>query len=299
MSWLNHHHLQYFRVIAREGGLSAAAKQLHVTHSTLSTQLKQLEEALGSPLFDRQGRRLVLTAFGEQVLAYAEAIHRLGTELLEVSAGRGKPEHRRPVRVAAVSSLPRTVLAKLLDPVLRSRAWGPVEVRQADLDTIVGELLSGETHVALADAPLVRAGVHSHLLGSSGLTWYAARGEARRLQRGFPASLVGEAFVLPTQRVLLRKPLERWLVDTVGEFRVAAEVDDAAMMRVLGARGIGVFPVRDALRAEVEDLFDVEPLGPVEGLMERYYALSVERRVRDDAVGAIIGAARLSLGGKP
>lgn len=295
MPSLNHHHLQYFRVIAREGGLSGAAKVLRLTHSTLSAQLKQLEEALGAPLFDRKGRGLVLTGFGEQVLAYAEAIHRLGAELLEVAEGRGGPAHRRPFRVTCVASLPRTVLARLLAPVLSDPNLGPIEVRQADPDTIVAELLRGDTHVALAEAPLVRSGVHSHLLGQSGLTWYAARGEGLRLSRGFPESLRGAAFVLPGKKVQLRAPLERWLVDTLGSFRIAAEVDDAAMLRVLGAQGVGVFPVRDALRAEVEDLFDVAPVGPVEGLVERYYALSVERRVQDEAVASIIGAARQHL----
>ena len=59
--WLNYQHLFYFWMIAREGGLSRAAERLRITHSTLSVQLRALEEFLGAPLFERRGRRLVLT----------------------------------------------------------------------------------------------------------------------------------------------------------------------------------------------------------------------------------------------
>ncbi len=60
MAELNYHHLRYFRAIAQQRSLTRAAEQLHVSPSALSIQLRQLEERLGQPLFERQHRQLVL-----------------------------------------------------------------------------------------------------------------------------------------------------------------------------------------------------------------------------------------------
>ena len=67
MDWLNYHHLLYFWMVAKEGGISRAAKQLHLTQPTLSSQIKKLEKAVGAELFTRVGRSLVLTETGQLV----------------------------------------------------------------------------------------------------------------------------------------------------------------------------------------------------------------------------------------
>lgn len=298
-TWLNHHHLQYFRLIAREGGLSPAARHLGLTHSTLSAQLKQLEGMLGGSLFDRKGRRLVLTPFGEEVLGYAESIHRLGAQLLDFASGRASPERRREFRVGVISALPKTLVYRLLEPVLTSPRWGPIEIREFEPSAMLGALISGRVHLGLSDSPSLQPGVHSHFLGSSGLTWFGTPDLARRYRRRFPATLRSAEFVLPAANLALRRALDRWLVEHAEGARIAAEADDTAMLRVLGANGVGVFPVRDALKAEVRDALHAEPIGPIEGVVERYYAVSVERTLRDEAVAAIVSAARSKLGAAP
>src|SRR3954447_23032124 len=91
MEWLNYHHLFYFSAIAQEGGLAAAARKLRLTHSTLSAQLRALEEHFGAKLFERRGKRLVLTPFGSHAVNYAEDIFRLGRELNDVARGELSP----------------------------------------------------------------------------------------------------------------------------------------------------------------------------------------------------------------
>lgn len=291
-TWLNHHHLQYFRTIAREGGISAAARKLAITHSTLSTQLKQLEGVLGGQLFDRQGRRLVLTPFGEQVLTYAEAIHRLGAELIDFSEGRGQPEQRRPARVVVTPTLPRTIVYRLLEGLLAHPAWGPVDVRVRPLSGVLDDLTSGRAHFALSDEPIVKPGLHAHLLGQSGLHWFGAPELAHRYRGAFPQCLKGAPLVLPAPHLALRRVLDRWLVDRGLQVRVAATTDDTSLLRELGARGVGLFPVRDALRAETEGLHHVVPVGPIEGVTERFYAVSVERAVKNEAVALVVGSVK-------
>jgi LysR family transcriptional activator of nhaA len=291
--WLNQHHLEYFRRIAREGGVSAAARKLRLTHSTLSAQLKQLEATLGAPLFTREGRRLVLTPFGEEVLTYAEAIHRVSERLLDFAQSHREPQHRRPLRVSLTSSLPRTVAWRLLEPVLQSPRYGPVELRHRPLAALAGDLSSGRAHLALCDEPVVKAGLRAQLLGASGLTWFGAR-EFARLRDGFPTSLRQVPFVLPSGA--LGAQLERWLVEQgLSGVRVAARADDASALRTLGVRGVGVFPVRDALKAEVEDLHGPVALGPVRGVVERYYVVTRAADAADEAVGLIAAHARAGL----
>ena len=68
MDWLNYHHLLYFWTVAKEGGISKAAKKLHLAQPTLSSQIKKLESSVGAKLFDRSGRALVLTDTGQMVV---------------------------------------------------------------------------------------------------------------------------------------------------------------------------------------------------------------------------------------
>ena len=83
MEWLNYHHLLYFWTVVREGGVSRAAEKLRLAQPTVSAQVKLLEDTLGQPLFDRQGRRLVLTDTGRVVYRYADEIFGIGRELME------------------------------------------------------------------------------------------------------------------------------------------------------------------------------------------------------------------------
>lgn len=297
MEWLNFHHLFYFWRIAREGGLSRAAEQLRLTHSTLSTQLRALEDFLGGALFDRRGRRLVLTPLGEDVAAYADDIFKLGSELVDVA--RGKSSSRRSaLRVGIVSHLPKTVVYRLLTPAIETSGYGPLVARQGELEPLLEELVANRVHVVLADSPPPEshgARVFAHLLGESPMLLYGSTEDARRYRRGFPQSLDDARVLLPTARSSLRRQLDRWFADHGVRVRVEGEFDDAALMRVAGIHGLGLFPVRAALRAEVEDTHSAKLIGPLEGVVERYYVVSREHRIRHPAVGALVENARADL----
>ena len=96
MEFLNYHHLRYFWVVAREGGLRKAADKLHVSQPTISAQLQALEAVLGGKLFHRTGRNLTLTETGQHALVYAEEIFSTGQELLDSLKQRPTS---RPLRV--------------------------------------------------------------------------------------------------------------------------------------------------------------------------------------------------------
>nr|WP_235781661.1 LysR family transcriptional regulator [Shewanella vesiculosa] len=81
MSRLNYHHLYYFWRVAVVGNLTQVAKDLHISQSALSAQIKQFEHNMNVELFERRARRLNLTVHGHRVLAYADDIFSKGEEL--------------------------------------------------------------------------------------------------------------------------------------------------------------------------------------------------------------------------
>lgn len=294
VDWLNYHHLYYFHAIVRDGGMARAARRLRLSHSTLSTQLKALEEQLGQPLFTRQGRRLVLTPFGRDAARYADEIFRTGQELLD--AARSDGFHGRGVlRVGVAPSLPKSLTLRLLEPGIRAMEEVRIELRQDAPDRLVDALASGRLEMLLVDQVPTRSprfDFHAHALGESDILWFAARPLASRLRRGFPASLDGVDAVLPTEGTGLRAGLETWLLERRISLRVRAEADDAGLLRALGVSGLGIFPVRDALRSELAELSTVELVGRCDGMAERYYAISAERRLRHPAAAAVVASAR-------
>lgn len=297
MDWLNYHHLFYFSVIAEEGGVAPAARKLHVTHSTLSAQLRALEHHFGVPLFERRGKRLVLTPFGREAAGYAADIFRLGRELSDVARGRGRPG-REVLRVGAVAALPKTLVHHILGPAMDRLKAGTAFIRQDTSATLFEALATGRLHMVLTDdvpptTPGVR--VHTHPLGETEILLYARAKLARRLRKGFPHSLDQAPFVLPPGSTFVRKRLEAWFAQQDVRPSVKAEIDDAGLLRSFGSAGRGVFPVRAALRAEIEDLHDVELVGRCDGVRERYYAVTTERRIAHPGLAAVLDRARRDL----
>lgn len=297
MEWLNYHHLLYFWVVAREGGIAAAGRRLRLSHATLSAQIRTLEEHLGERLFDRVGRRLVLTEMGRVVLGYAEEIFSLGNELLDTV-------HRRPTGrpgrmiVGVADVLPKTLVRRLLDPALALDPPVRVICVEDHQDRLVERLATHAVDVVLGDAPLpagsaVRA--FSHLLGECGVAMFATRALAQRYRPKFPKSLDGAPFLLPAEGTSLRRSLDRWFAEEGVGPRVIAEFDDSALMKAFGRDGLGVFPAPLATSSDVEEQYGVERVGTLSGMRERYYAISAERRVAHPGVVAITQGAREDL----
>jgi LysR family transcriptional regulator, transcriptional activator of nhaA len=301
MEWLNYHHLFYFSTIVQEGGLSKAAARLRLSHSTLSTQLRALEQFLGTELFERRGRRLVLTPLGAEVADYAAEIFRMGAELVDVARGH-QSGRGAALRVGVVDALPKTLTYRLLEPALHVEDPGPIQVRQDELERLLEELASHKLHLVLTDAPPphgLSVRVHAHWLGETDVLLYGTKELAARYRADFPRSLEDAPLLLPGRAASLRRGLERWLTDRGIRVRIEGELDDAGLLRVFGAMGRGLFPVRAALRTEVEEVLDAVFVGKLDGLRERYYAVSAERRVRHPGVLALIERARSHLeGGK-
>lgn len=84
MTPLNFNHLYYFYIAATEGSITKASKRLNLTPQTISGQVTQFEAQIGVALFDRKGKKLLLSEMGHLIYTYAEDIFQLGDEINNV-----------------------------------------------------------------------------------------------------------------------------------------------------------------------------------------------------------------------
>jgi len=296
---LNYKQLQHFWNVARAGSISRAAEQLHLTPQTLSGQIALLEESLGTPLFRRVGRRLELTEAGQMALSYAEDIFRTGGELEAMLRGShsGRPLQ---FRVGIADVLPKSVVYRLLAPAMALTDPVRIVCREDKLDRLLGELATHRLDLVLSDSPMpeqaeVRG--YSHKLGECGVTFLASPALAAQLSGGFPACLDGAALLLPGEGTALRGQLMRWFSSLQLHPRIAGEFDDSALMNAFGQGGSGIFPASSVVADEIRRQNEVIVIGQTDTVSERFYALSVERRLSHPAVLAILQAASRDLFG--
>jgi LysR family transcriptional activator of nhaA len=298
MEWLNYHHLLYFWTVARQGSIARASAELRLAQPTISNQLKTLEATLGVKLFERQGRRLVLTDVGRTVLRYADDIFHTGRELQR--AVKGLPTGQRPRLVAGVADvIPKRMAAILLQPAVDAQPDLVLVCREGPLPQLLAALALHEIDVVIADVPAsedVKVKAFTHRLGECGTTFFAAPRLAA-LRRGFPRSLAGAPMLLPSPGTALRRALDGWLSRVGVAPSVVGEFDDTALLEAFGARGLGVFAAPSVLEDDIRRQHGVGVLGRAEDVIASFYAISVERRLRHPAVVAVAEAARAAIFG--
>ena len=293
MEWLNYHHLFYFWKVVGAGSISAACQELRLAPPTVSAQLKSLEEQLGEKLLTRSGRRLVPTDMGRTVFRYADEIFGLGRELMD--AVKQRPTGR-PVRlvVGIDDVVPKEIAQALIEPALRLGQPVRLLCREGSLESLLAALAIHELDVVLSDAPVtpslnVRA--YNHPLGECGVTWMATE----TLARALPRSLDGAPVLLPTDDTAIRRRLDQWCEDAGIRPRVVGEFEDYALLRAFGQDGLGVLPVPSVLEKDFRRQYALARIGTAQDVIARFYAVSVERRIRHPAVVAICETARRAL----
>lgn len=292
MSRLNYHHLYYFWRVARSGNLSQAARELHVAQSALSSQIRQLEDSLGQPLFDRQRGRLQVTEWGRLVLSYADEIFARGEELSSL-ARSGQGPAVQVVRVGVVSTMSRNFVDSFLAPLLPAR-----DVRLVVQSRGIAELLDG---LAAHTLDVVLSNINVAVNPSR--PWQArllARqpvsviGPPGRKPRGrFPQGFEKGRWVLPSAPSETRAAFDAYCSLAQFEPDVLAEVEDMAMLRLL-ARDSGAYAilppvvVRDELRrGELREYLALPDV------TENFYAVTVKRSYQPAALRALLGRASI------
>ena len=272
---LNYRHLYNFWMVCKEGSFSRAAERLDMAVQTVSTQVRELESALGQQLFKPLGRSVTLTDAGRIALSHAEGIFQMGKALVDaVREAAGSQSIRLAIGLS--EGISKLAAHALLGPLLDT----------PDLKLICheGQIERLQAELALHNLDLVLAGqpspenpnlrlISEHLV-SSPVAWYGPSELVNEdTVKLFPSSLERLPILLPTGHSTLRASLDHWFHVRDLRVRVVGEFEDSALMSVFAARGLGVFPISRLGADDLGLIPGLHLLGECDGVTEDIYAI--------------------------
>lgn len=287
MQWLNYHHLFYFRAIATEGGIARAAEKLHIGQPTLSSQLKQLEDMVGKPLFERRNRKLVLTEAGNAALDYANEIFCLGDEMLEVLKDR-TPENLPHLQIGALDSVPKSVILSI---VMEANKIAPcaISILEGKGDELFRELRAHKIDLLVSNYPsqaLEEAQVFSKSVAKLSVSVYGAT-KYKNLRQNFPKSLDGKPFVFPTTHSKLRHDLNHYFKLHHIHALPAAETQDTSLQKLLAENGVGLAPFSEVRGVKEQNLIR---LGRLRDVYEEIWLISAQRKLENPIAAKLMNS---------
>lgn len=277
MSWLNYHHLLYFKTIATEGSISKASAKLKVGQPALSAQLKQLEENFGHKLFERKNRKLFLTEAGRAALQYANRIADLGVELQEVL--RDKMFATKPhLKVGVLDSVPKVLVVDIIQAA-RKIADCHITVLDGTSDELYLQLSTHSIDLVISNHHLQTSNEDSIFTRKIGKLPVYLYGAARfkNIRRNFPQSLNGQPIILPTKHSKLRHDVDHFFEVHNVICPIIAETQDTAVQKLLASEGSGlIVEPRFAVEAYLKEKKLIQ-IGMLKGVYEEFFLISAKR----------------------
>ena len=289
---LNFNHLRYFWAVAHEGSLTRAAERMNLSQSALSVQIQKLERQIGHALFDRLGKKLILTEAGQIALDYADTVFKAGDEL--ISTLRGRPlASRQILRVGALTTLSRNFQLEFLRPLV-GRADVELIVRSGTVRDLIAQLETHAIDVVLANTAAAprdaRSLLRNYLLDEQSVS-LVGRPPRRKPRFRFPEDLRTEPILLPRLDSDIRVAFDRVLELAGIRPIILAEVDDMAMLRLLARERDGVTLVPPiVVRDELKTGILIEHCR-VPGVTEKFYAIMQKRRFPNQLLAKILKTA--------
>ena len=280
-SWLNYHHLYYFKVVAQEGSIARAAERLRLGQPTLSAQIKTLEAKIGVELFERKNKRLHLTEAGRMALEYSNEIFKMGSELLEVLQDRKRPD-RLHVELGALDSIPKHMISEMVKSAQRYRKCTVTLLEGSSADLIrdmlahrIDLILTNHLPTSPPESPIYSRKIKECKVAIYGHPKFAG------LKRNFPESLAGVPMVLPTRHSKMRFDLDHFFEIRKITPDIIAETQDTALQKILGIDGVGAIPLTDVAAESYIKSKELIRIGPLPGVVENLYLLSAKRRIEN------------------
>lgn len=234
--------LRSFHAVARAGGFTGAARMLHISQPTVTTQVRFLEETYGIELFYRRGHKVTLTPLGEQLYELAQRIFALESETIHLleDSGELKSGH---LRVGAVGPFHVTeMLARF-----NQRYPGlEVSVRVGNSEVVQQELLDYRTDVAVlaqfTDDPRFHAVPYSR----HPVVIFVPREHRFASRRSIRiAELEGEPMIMREEGSTTRKALDDALRKAGVRPRVVMEIGSREAIREAVIMGVGIAAVSE------------------------------------------------------
>lgn len=293
MAQLNYHHLYYFFITAREGSVTKAAEVLHVTPQTVSGQISTFENYLGTPLFDRIGKRLFVNPLGKAAYEYAEEIFASGSELFDML--QQKREQRiSTFTIGITDAVPKMMAFDLIESSSIKFDSTRFIYKESDFDKLCADLAINRLDLIIADRNLIPGSnikAFSQLLGETGLSFFAVPKLAEKLTKNFPQSLQGAGILLSGDKSSMKHNLLNWFERLQINPKIVAEFDDSALLKMFGQEGHGVFAVPSSIAEHINQRYGVICFGHTMDITERYYAICSERTSKSDIVQHLLDKA--------
>lgn len=297
MRWLNYQHFFYFWRVAKKGSVTDACRELRLAQPTISAQLKVFEATLGEKLFIREGRNLKLTDVGKLAFKYAENVFSTCNEFMDILDGKDS-SHPGELKVGISDVVPKVISYRLLEPAFADTHMGTVSCYEDRTERLLAELAISEVDLVIADTPVppsVKVKAYNHFLGECGVSFLAQKAIAKQFRKGFPQSLNGAPLLLPTRAAAVRREIDQWL-DVIGVIpRYVGEFQDSAFMKIVAREGKGIIPIPSVVENEIKREFHLELVAETDSIKERFYLISVEKRLKNPLVKAIVDRAQKKL----
>lgn len=286
--WINYHHLYYFKIIAEEGTVSAAAKKLRVGQPTLSAQLKQFEETLGVLLFERKHKKLILTEQGRVALNYSKNIFKMGSEMYEVLHDRLKPL-KPTLHIGALDSIPKQMTLQIVKQAFKISPC-QITLSEGHPDELFRELLAHRMDLVLSNfcpAGIDGKGLVHRSIIRKNVAFYGAPKFAK-LRKGFPKSLSGEPMILPTYDGKTRQDLDHWAKLNGIELNVIAETQDIAVKKLMAISEMGLIPAASHTVKRQLESGELVELGLCQGITEELFLISAQRKIENSIAAKLM-----------
>jgi LysR family transcriptional activator of nhaA len=294
MNWLNYHHLYYFWIVAKEETVTKATQVLKLSQPTISAQIKMLEESLDQKLFERVGRKLLLTDQGRVVFRYADDIFSTGQEMLKTLKGQTV---NRPLKfnVGISDLIPKLIVYRLLQPVFDEIKNLEIHCEESNTEELLYRLNHHQLDLVISSSEssyFAGSKFYDHKLGSSHISFYGGKKLIKKYGSKFPDCLDEAPILMPSKYSRSRKEVEVWIKKNKISPRIVGEFDDSALMKVFGEFDNGYFFSPSVLKDDIEYQYKVKHIGCLNQVKESYYAISAERKMTHPAVVIINSQAK-------
>lgn len=291
---LNYHHLHYFYAIATHGSIAKASLALHITPQTLSAQLKKLEDQLGYALFERSGNKMQLNPMGNVTYSYAKEIFGLGDELLH-SLQNHSEQFAFKFSIGVTDVIAKVFSFNFLKQIYTMDDSIKLICKETSLDTLLSELAINKLDAILSDTSLpahsaVKA--FNHFVGKSGMSFFAHKNKAEALALNFPQSLNGQPFFLAGEGTNQRINVLSWFEQIDVQPQILGEFDDSVLANYFCQADYGICCAPTIIEEHVVNQFDLALIGRTDQIMEHYYLISPERKVKHPAVQHLLSESR-------
>jgi LysR family transcriptional activator of nhaA len=286
--WINYHHLFYFMQIAEHGSVSKAAAKLRLGQPTLSAQLKQFEETLGTPLFERKHKKLFLTEQGTIAFEYAKKIFRMGSEMYEVLHDRLKPL-KPSIHIGALDSIPKQIILQVVQAAYKASPC-QVTLSEGKQEDLLRELTDHKIDILLTNflpSGVDAKGLYPKLITKKNVAFYAAP-KFKPLRKNFPNSVSEQPLILPTYDSRLRPDIDNWAKTHKVSLNIIAESQDIAIKKLMAIEGIGLIATATHTVTDQVLRGQLLEIGQLQFVHEELYLLSAARKIQNPIASKVL-----------